>query len=81
MDNLHIVRLNVDKLPTDQTSRAASGKIIEALFHFCGLDHMYVTQHSEILYFFRDIPQDIPQAGIHWMAASEEECREVRSDG
>lgn len=78
MDNLHIVRLDMEKFPQDDRHPSAL-LIVNALFRICGLDHSWTEpRHKYNLHFVREIPQDIPQAGIYWIEVSEEEAGIVR---
>ncbi len=64
---IHTVRLDMSKLPIgDNLQHALS--ISEALLHICGLIEIWVEpKHEHRIFCVRNLPQDVPQAGVYWL--------------
>jgi hypothetical protein len=64
----YLVRLDVKKLPNLKFAREHALKIAESLLQICGLIQIWdEPKHGRRIFYVRTKPQDVPQAGIHWI--------------
>lgn len=64
---MHIVRLDRTKLPSGE-NLAPAYNIAESLICICGFIQVWEEPiHGHRLFFVKEVPQDVPQAGIFWI--------------
>lgn len=62
------VRLDPSKFPQGEKYPLSLG-VAEALLKFCGLTRVWVEPtYGRQIFFVQEMPNDIPQVGIHWIA-------------
>lgn len=67
MGNEYItVRLDESRIPEEYLVQAYA--IAENLLHICGLSKIFEEpQYGHKLFFVKEVPQDVPQAGLYWV--------------
>jgi hypothetical protein len=67
MEKEYVVRLDESKLPSGDNHKHALS-IAGSLIYICGVIKVWdEPKHGRRMFFVREIPQDVPQAGVHWI--------------
>lgn len=67
----YIVYLDLTKLPSESKKLEHSAAIAQNLLNFCGVTQIWdEPRHNRRLFYVKELPQDIPQVGVHWIEAN-----------
>lgn len=67
MKELYAVRLDMLKIPTGENEKHAL-TMAESLLHICTVVKIWEEpKNGHRIFYVRSLPQDVPQAGIHWI--------------